>query len=467
MALAFPEPDLWWLAYFALVPLLLLIVLAPSSREGAIRGWLGGAGFLMLTHHWLVPNTGPFLLLVALLVGLLWLPLGALAHRLLGQTTSSRQLLAALFLLPAGWVVTELVRSWEYFGGPFGLLGASQWSVPPMLAVAAIGGVWVVSFLVVMTNVALTAALVVGSGGMRLGCVAVAVLTLLVSPGYYLARGDPSVERSVNIATVQVGVIHDPQRRFEAGEVLTRDLEGRDVDLVVWGESSVGFDPADRPDLVETVQDLAESVGADVLINVDARTGTAGGIFKSALLISSNGLEGRYDKMRLVPFGEYIPLRPLFGWVAGITEAANEDRRRGQQLVLLESNGLIFGPLVCFESAFTDLSRSVTKMGAELIIYQSSTSTFQESWGPETHASLAAVRAVETGRSTVHATLTGATAAFDAQGNELARVGTDERGARVIEVPISTEETIYVRIGDVFPLLCLLAFVAALRFSRN
>ncbi|KOG56609.1 acyltransferase, partial [Streptomyces varsoviensis] len=126
-ALAFPAPSLWWLAYIALVPWLLLIRSAGTGRRAALDGWLGGAGFLLAVHHWLLPSLHVFILVLAALLGVLWAPWGWLVRRLLGGAPGTGTVAAALVLVPSGWLMVELVRSWQYLGGPWGLLGASQW----------------------------------------------------------------------------------------------------------------------------------------------------------------------------------------------------------------------------------------------------------------------------------------------------------------------------------------------------
>jgi len=163
-----------------------------------------------------------------------------------------------------------------------------------------------------------------------------------------------------------------------------------------------------------------------------------------------------------VPFGEYVPLRRLFGWVTRFTDAATTDRRRGTRLAVLDAGPVAIGPLVCFESAFPDLARSLARKGADLVVVQSATTTFQQSWGPDQHASLAAVRAVESGRPVLQAAISGVSAAFDARGRRLAWYPTSWRGADVIAVPLSRERTPYDRWGDWLPAGCCLVTLAML-----
>jgi apolipoprotein N-acyltransferase len=111
--------------------------------------------------------------------------------------------------------------------------------------------------------------------------------------------------------------------------------------------------------------------------------------------------------------------------------------------------GWSVGPLVCFESAFPDMSRQLTRRGAQLLLAQSATSTFQDSWAPEQHASLAAMRAAENGRPMVHATLTGVSAVYDADGSRIGEpLGTEERVAGVYDITLASGTTPFVRLGD-------------------
>jgi apolipoprotein N-acyltransferase len=445
--LAFPRAGLDWFAWAALVPGLLLIRAADGPRAAVTRGWWFGAGFLLAALYWTIPNIGPGLLLVAVVVGALWAGWGlAVWATLHGPIRPLR----ALLLVPSAWVVIEYVRSWHALGGPWALFGASQWRHPTILSLAALGGVWLVSFVLVAVNVALVIALV--SPRSRMQLLVVALVAGLAGPMSFRLRGEPRTERALRVALVQPGVVHDPAARLAAGERITTGLPH--VDLIVWGESSVGFDVDRRTDVLARLTTLASR--ADLLVNQDALDGR-GRISKTSLLIGPEGIRGRYVKTRLVPFGEYIPLRPALGWLTMISRAADRDRVPGTGVRVLSTGGVAIGPLVCFESAFPDLGRAVVRDGAQVIVYQSATSTFQGSWAPPQHAALAAVRAAETGRPSVQAALTGVSVAFDARGRRLAWLDTNRRGAVVVtlRVPAAASRTPFDRYGDTVPYAAL------------
>ncbi|MGY6019343.1 apolipoprotein N-acyltransferase [Streptomyces spinosirectus] len=475
---AFPAPSLWWFAYVALVPLIVLIRSAPTGKRAAYDGWCGGFGYLLAVHHWLLPSLHVFIFLIAVLLGALWAPWGWLVRRLLGGSPGPGRVLAALAVLPSGWLAIELVRSWQGLGGPWGMLGSSQWQVEPALRLASVGGVWLLSFLVVAVNVSV--AVLVSVRESRMPAVAGLVATAAATSAAWVWSPRPDVDGRVRIAVVQPGVIDgvgSADKRFDREEQLTRRLAGQDVDLIVWGESSVGFDLGDRPDLARRIAALSRATGADILVNVDARRSDKPGIYKSSVLVGPDGPTGdRYDKMRLVPFGEYIPFRSALGWATSVGKAAGEDRRRGtEQVVMNVGHGLRVGPMVCFESAFPDMSRHLAEDGAEVLIAQSATSTFQHSWAPEQHASIAALRAAETGRPMVHATLTGVSAVYGPGGQRIGSwLGTGASSSELYDIPLADGVTPYVRYGDwpvhaallVLAVWCASEGARAVRFRR-
>jgi apolipoprotein N-acyltransferase len=449
-ALAFPAPSWWWLAWFGLVPLLLVVRAAPTPLDGGVRAWCGVAGLVLATQYWLVTSISPLLAVLAIGFGALWLPWGWLAHRLLSAPVAVGRTIGAVVALPSAWVAAEVVRSWPALGGPWASLGASQSSQPVTLASASLGGVWLTSFLLVAANTAGVGALAHRDSSGRLVALVCAVACAAPGPAWYLLGPSPAGGPMVRVALVQPGDIDDSGAREAAGEALTATLAGQRPDLVVWGESSVGQDLASHPEVLARLTELSRRVGADLLVNVDAPA-PDGGIHKSAVLVGEHGALGSYQKTRLVPFGEYVPLRPLFGWITRHSRAAAEDRQRGSGPVVLRAGALSIGPLVSYETLFSDLARREAQLGAGLLVYQSSTSSFQGSWAQPQLAAQPAVRAVEAGLPAVHAGLSGDSSAFDARGHRLAWCPSGFRGVIVVSVPLGSDATVYRRLGDWVP----------------
>lgn len=459
-ALAFPAPSWWWLAWFGVVPLLLVVRAAATSWDGAVRACCGMGGFVLTNQYWLAGSSGPMLVLLAFGLGALWLPWGWIAHRLLSAPATAGRVAAALVLVPSAWVVAEAARSWPALGGPWASLGASQWNQPVTLASASLGGVWLTSFLVVAVNTAIVVA-VAQRGTARLVTMGCAVACAALGPLWYLVGPAPAAGSTVRVALVQTGDIDDATARQAASETITATLMSQRPDLVVWGESSVGQDLTKHPEVLARLAELSRRVGADFLVNVDAAA-PGGGIFKSSVLIGDSGVLGSYRKTRLVPFGEYVPLRPLLGWLTRYSKAAAEDRKRGAGPVVLHAGALAIGPLISYETTFSDLARREAQLGAELLVYQSSTSTFQGSWAQPQLAAQPAVRAVEAGRPAVHVGLSGDSSAFDTRGRRLAWCPSDFRGVTVVSVPLGLRTTLYQRLGDWVPLTALLVLIGAL-----
>jgi apolipoprotein N-acyltransferase len=498
--LAFPSLNLEFLAWCGLVPGLLLLRAAPTGREAAIRGWWFGTGYLLMALYWLTPNLGPGLLLVVIVLGVPWAGVGLAAWRLLRGAApapgarsggwrppgppgpSARQAAAALVVLPSCWVVIDWIRSWQGIGGPWAVFGASQWQHPVVLALAAVGGIWLISFVLVAANTAIVIALTAGSVAGRIVGLAAAALAIVAGPAAFaLTAHEYSVPPTgqLRLALVQPGLENGPQRRLAEEVRLTTGQSGvlatgqPRADLVVWGESSVGYDLSADHAIRRGLQRLSASIRTHLLISQDA-VSPAGQKSKVAALIGPAGIEQTYTKTRLVPFGEYIPFRSALGWLSAISRAASQNMIAGHgarvlHAVLPDGRRLNFGILICFESSFPDMSLADANHGAQVIIYQTSDSTFQGSWAPEQHASLAALRAAETGRPAVQAALTGDSAAFDARGRLLAWAGTSDRGVLhvTLDLPPATVRTPFDRLGDYVPWFAIAVVTIAILITMN
>ena len=474
--LAFPAPNLEFLAWFALVPGLLLMRTSPAAREAGVRGWWFGAGFIFAAHYWLLPNIGPALLLVAIVIGALWIPVAVSTWILLRPPVTAARGLAALVVVPSYWLVIEWIRSWQALGGPWALLGASQWQHPAVLGLAAVGGVWLVSFAIVAANIGIVILLTAGRTLIRALGAAAAAVVIAAGPAVFALTPPPHPARFVTLTLVQPGIQHNPRIRVNASERLSAGVGRLRPDLVVWGESSIASDLRKDPQLLARLKALSASNRAQILANQDSQT--PAGKTKVAVLVGPRGIVATYTKTRLVPFGEYIPFRQQLGWLTKISKAAPTNMIPGSgakviQVTTRSGQRIPIGVLICFESAFPDMSRVDARRGAQLIVYQTSDSTFQGSWAPAQHASLGALRAAETGRPVVQAALTGVSAAYDAQGRLLASMGTAQRGLLTVRLGLEpdTALTPFDRYGDVVPWtaigIALLAAAAGLRTWRR
>ena len=503
--LVFPGPSLSYFAWFALVPGMVLFTRAGTTKEAVARGWWFGAAYLIAILQWMTPEVGPGVVLVGAVFGGMWAPFAVALRRLMKPPASWPRALAALVVVPSCWLIPEWIRSYQGLGGPWGLYGASQWQHPAVLALAAIGGTWLVSVALLLANVglllvlgALRPAILTGAAdkaskastanpasqarpGRRTALAALGAVAFIAAAGsgpLAFALTPPfSTTRQVTIALVQPGVVHNVVQRVNASEALTAEfsadgtLAKEHPTLIVWGESSVADDLTLDHALLQQIEKLSAQDHAEILANQDSTvpgpspgpssssgsdTNSGGGQEKVAVLVSPAGIQGRYVKTRLVPFGEYIPFRRQLGWLTKISNAASSNMVPGTGAhtltVTSTPNGdpLTIGVLICFESAFPDMSRAEADQGAQLIVYQSSTPTFQGTWGPDQHASYAALRAAETGRPVVQAALTGDTVAFDARGRELAWLGQQGRGVVTVrlELPAAADRTFFDQAGD-------------------
>jgi apolipoprotein N-acyltransferase len=268
------------------------------------------------------------------------------------------------------------------------------------------------------------------------------------------------VTGAATIALVQAGATSGEQQRVDTSQRLTEDLirdrEGAEPDLIVWGESSVAYHLDSDQSLLRSLERLSGTARTQILVNQDSVHD--GQKSKVAVLVGANGIAGTYTKTRLVPFGEYIPFRGALSWLTAISRAAPVNMVPGDGahvLTVTEPDGtpLTIGPLICFESAFPDMSRVDTDRGAQVIVYQTSDTTFQNTWAPEQHAALDALRAAETGRPVVQAALTGDSDAFDSRGRQLGWISQTQHGSITLrlDLPATSSRTIYDHLGDYVP----------------
>ncbi len=513
LIVAFPNWNQPWCAWVALVPWLVALR-QTSGRRAFGLSYLVGLAFFLGSMWWLTkltPFGGP-MAIVGWLVLCAYLALyfgafGWMAHQLLGtgdggqgtgkNATGRRRFSLSLepctlnlLLLPSAWVALEYLRSHLLSGFGWNLLGYSQASAPSVLQVADLTGAWGVSFVLVMMNVAVVTALERRPSGRRAAAVIAAGLVMLGTAGYGRYRlAQPVSGSHVTIAVVQGSIPQDekwdearkPVIVAQYAQLTLRAAEGH-PQVIVWPETAVpGYLELDEP-LTAQVRAVVQSVKTPMLVGAPMARAHDGAweTTNSAALFNADGvLVARYDKLRLVPFGEFVPgeswlpwlrdiLPPIGNFVPGqeLTVFKLQGARSKVQGVDLEPRALSLEPtfsvLICFEDVFPDLARRFVNRGAQMLVTITNDAWFGDTAAAYQHAQASTLRAVELRVPMVRAANTGWSGCIDAKGRWLASVRAADGhelfvpGMASCEVTVGNPASLYRRWGDWFAWLCLL-----------
>ncbi|HMH49107.1 MAG TPA: apolipoprotein N-acyltransferase [Candidatus Acidoferrum sp.] len=461
LALAFPGTDWSGAAWVALAPVVVLALLRPPRAAFGL-GWLGGFVFFLLLLRWL---NFTFRVYSAIPWPLVWLPTALLAAYCglytglfagaLSWIGARRSSLAAVAAAPFLWVVLEWTRGWLMGGFPWGHLGYSQYRHLAVIQIAELGGVYAVSFLVIAVNAALAA--VVVSGPRRAAApLGIAALLVVATLTFGHARlGEVAPAETASIAALQPSIAQplkwDPN--FAMSTLanyfdLTRRAGQARPDLIVWPETSTPTVLRQDPALLAALRRLSGEVGAPLLVgSVDIDQASAPKYRNSAFLLDERGVVNRYDKIQLVPFGEYVPLSGVIGFVRGWAEFI-ADLEPGSRSVVFSGPPAPFGIVICYEGIFPALVRRFVKDGARFMVNMTNDGWFGETAGPLQHLAMYPFRAVEHRVSVVRAANTGVSAMIAPSGEITRTLPPFTRGVLADRVPLRTRQTLYTRLGD-------------------
>jgi apolipoprotein N-acyltransferase len=476
LALAYPRFDLSALAWVALVPLLATAVtLSPRSALG--WGWLGGTVFFLALLRWLDYT---FRLYSAIPWPLTWLPIAALAAYCglyfglvaLGMAwiTRRRGVTSGLVAAPLLWVSGEWLRGWLMGGFPWGLLGYSQYRVLPVIQVAELTGVYGVSFVIAAANAALAGFLVLPRrrallGAGAAGCLVAAVLLFggarlaettvePLAPAASIALMQPSIEQAQ-----KWDAVHEADT-LETYLALTRQAAAGHPDLIVWPETASPTVFRRDAGLRAVLDAMTRQSGAAILVgSIDVSDTAPIRYYNSAFLLTGQGITRRYDKMHLVPFGEFVPLSGVIGFVRSWAEFI-ADLEPGSGPVVFSGPPAPFGVIICYEGIFPELVRAFVRGGARFMVNMTNDAWFGRTSGPRQHLAMYPLRAVEHRVAIARAANTGVSAFIEPTGRISRTAGLFTRGVLAGRVPLRTVTTLYTRLGDWFAYACLAASAA-------
>ena len=472
LSLAYPTTDWSLFAWVGLVALL-ASALVRGPREAFADGWLQGTVFFLLLLRWLDHTFRNYSLIPWPLTWLPILGLAAYCGLYFGLVATLVSWLRprlgdgwALATAPFLWVAAEWVRGQLLSGFPWGLLGYSQYRQLPLIQIGEWTGVYGVSFLIVAVNAALTAGVALGLRRAALGGTIAALLVVgTLGFGFMrLAAAPPThvIQVAVIQPSIEQSLKWDPAYQRETLRIytsLTREAGSRNPAIILWPETAAPIFLRRDPGLVVELQALSAEVNAPLLVG--SLDGDGRGFYNSAFLLIGQGIRGKYDKIHLVPFGEYVPLSGIIGFVRRWAEFISEFQAGRIPKVFREADPP-FGVVVCYEGIFPDLFREFVAGGAEYMVNITNDAWFGTTSGPWQHLAMLPFRAVENGVAIARAANTGISASVEPTGRIGMTLGLFKRGVLNVTLPLRQRRTLYARFGDIFAYASLAVSTAAL-----
>jgi apolipoprotein N-acyltransferase len=483
LIISFPDFDLWPLAWIALVPLILLVARRPQPLRSFFCGWLFGTIFFYGSCYWLtysMIHTGglsPWVAYPLLFPGAVVMGLCPAVFALLLARAVRRWGAPALFLAPLFWPALDWVRL-ETTGQLWNAIGYSQAFHPAFIQTARYGGVYVVGALIVLPNAAVAFALLQRTKR----ALAISGLVILSLAGtLFLTGGDSRFEVTPSIGdndpvvvAVQPNVPMDliksvedmrqlAARHFEMSEAALRQLPDdaqsgtRRPRLVIWPESPMNFAYGSDSALRERLAAFTKANHTSLLLN-SQEIAPNDGRFNSAVLINEQGeLVAQYDKIRLLPFGEYVPLP---GWFpgAGLIRGMVGEFTPGTNYSRMQVGPVRAGVFICIESAYPSIASRYANEGADVLINISNDGYLGRTAVMRQHLSNAVFRAVENGRPVLRVTNTGITALITPWGRVEGATEAFKPETRIWSIRSmgSAPPAFYARNGDLFVYGCVL-----------
>lgn len=471
-SLCFGRQPSVWLPWVALVPLILLLGRRRAVLWGAVYAltmWLGSMYWIAAT---LESYGGLSRSLAWLAQGLLALYLGLdqLVFVVLGRWIWRRGGLAPLWALPALWVTLEWLRGAAFGRFPWNLAAYAWVDVAGALPLAAWVGPYGVSYLLVFANASVALALRRRRWRVAAAGVLAALTVLILAGRFSHGKDHRAAGGEVRVLQPNGSVATTWEESWEDyGQLIAMSLSecdrtsatGRRT-LLVWPESAAwphshGTSERLRSDIAR----LARS-GCDVLLG--SQTGEGARIFNSALVVSAGGPAGIYSKRKLVPWGEYIPLKDVLPFMGRVARAAG-DFTPGTDLGLLPWGAERLAPAICYEVIFAGAMAEQVRAGATLLVTITNDAWYGDTWAPYQHFRAARFRAAENRRPLIRAALTGISGLIDRRGQVTARLGVGERGVLRARLAGSRDLSPYSRAPWLVPCAC--ALLAAFGVARS
>ena len=482
LTLSFPTFNFYPLAWVALVPFMVSLW-GKEPSKAFIAGLVFGVFYFFGTTYWIYHSIShyggiPFIVSLLIVFSLcLYLSLYPGVFAVLFSLKIRSSKLPALLLAPVIWVSLEYARSYAFTGFPWSSIGYSQYPFLYGIQSADLTGIYGISFLVVSCNGVISDIFIsrkriaeIPLFPVRLTHIGIAAFLFLfllnLSYGYWrLHQYRPG-------NTVKVGIVQgniDQSKKWEPSyqekvistyKGLTRQIVTSSPHLVIWPETSLpfffGYDTIRSQDLVAFQRQLnTYLLFGTVIVKNPPEKETPPQLLNSAVLLDRNGtITYSYNKIHLVPFGEYVPLKNIFFFVEKLVSGAGEFVP-GDSFVRAQTPFGTFGTFICYEIIFPGLVRKFYSKGGDFIVTITNDAWFGETSGPYQHFSLAVFRAIENRKPLVRVANTGVSGYIDSNGRILKMTPLFTQRIETEEITLDRSRSIYSKFGDIFSYLCI------------
>lgn len=465
LALSFPKPGWSFLAWIGLVPLFLVLEKCKPFH-GFLAGFFCGIFFFAVLIYWMARFGYTPWIALSLWMSCFW----GLFGWLLSISSKKRNSIFFRLLLPSCfWIGLEWLRSQFAVGFPWGILGYSQTSHLPIIQISSLIGVYGVSFLIVMVNSGIAELLssdrVSYSRRILPFTISLGLVLLVSLVGRFNIQNEQNQApngKSVSVTLLQgdneddLHMVWTPQRSLQTVKNYCSVCSKSNSSLLIWPETAVPGYLLANAEQLRLMTQMTQKTHSSLLAG-GSFFDEKGRMYNSAFLFSPNGfLLGRYDKVHLVPFGEYVPWRDKTDFFKR-WPIQDSDYTSGKAFRVLSFPQGRVGVSICFESAFPEISRAFVRNGAQVLVVITNDGWFGKTSAAAQHAQFSIFRAAENHRNLIRSTTGGISMVIDPNGRVLDSIDSSNRTILSGSIRLHNERTLYSKWGDLFAILCFLA----------
>jgi apolipoprotein N-acyltransferase len=475
LVLCFPAIDLFYLAWVALVPFLVSLY-DKEPKQAFISGIFLGFPYFFGTLYWIYHSINhyggvPFVTSIIIVILLcLYLSIYTGIFAFLFSITIKRTKMPALFIASVFWVVLEFLRTYMFTGFPWSSIGYTQYKFLSVIQIADITGIYGVSFLIVAVNGALADLFLLKRrikdmplfplSQTVIGLV-ILIIFIVISVIYGQIRlGEERPGNQFGASIVQGNIEQDKKWEpsyqntvIETYKNLTSESVSYQPSMVVWPETAVPFFFGTAMNYTNELVDFQKQLNTYLLFGsvlVKEKINENYLLSNSAVLLDRDGnVDYVYDKIHLVPFGEYVPLQKFIFFINKLVVGIG-DYVPGDSYVKAETPFGDFAPLICYEIIFPGLARKFYSTGGDFIVNITNDAWFGRTKGPYQHFSMAVFRAVENRKPVIRAANTGISGFMDSNGRILSTTKLFQRAVLTEEIKTDSTRTFYSKYGDLF-----------------